>query len=73
MPIGEYIQERRGKVCALRVLDYGKLEAAFQAPVRLLGIEVTELYTRAISQKPGGALYMEGNRIITSCTGDSEF
>jgi hypothetical protein len=72
MAIGEFIQESKGKVTALRVLENGKMEASFQAKGKLLGIEVSELYTGIITPQPGGVLYMEGNGIITSNAGDSE-
>jgi len=72
MAIGEYIQESKGKITALRVLENGKMEASYQATGKLLGIEVSELYTAIITPQPGGALYMEGNGIITSSAGDSE-
>jgi hypothetical protein len=72
MAIGEYIQESKGKITALRVLENGKMEASYQASGRLLGIEVSELYTAIITPQSGGALYMEGNGIITSSAGDSE-
>ena len=45
MAIGEYIQESKGKVTALRVLENGKLEASYQASGKLLGVEVSEFYT----------------------------
>ena len=72
MAIGEYIQESKGKVSGLRVRENGKMEVTIQATGKLLGIEVNELYTGTITQQPGGALYMEGNGIITSSAGDSE-
>lgn len=72
MAIGEYIQESKGKVTAVRVLENGKLEASYQATGKLLGVEVNEFYTAIITSQPGGALYMEGNGIITSSAGDSE-
>lgn len=72
MAIGEYIQESKGKVTAVRVLADGKIEASYQASGKLLGIEVNEFYTAIISPLPGGALSMEGNGIITSNDGDSE-
>ena len=72
MAIGEYIQESKGKVTAVRVLADAKLEASYQASGKLLGVEVSEFYTAIISPQPGGALFMEGNGIITSKDGDSE-
>lgn len=72
MAIGEYIQESKGKVTALRVLENGKLEASYQASGKLLGVEVSEFYTAIIAPQPGGSLFMEGNGIITSNDGDSE-
>jgi hypothetical protein len=36
MALGEYIQESKGKVTALRVLENGKLEASYQASGKLL-------------------------------------
>ncbi|HEV8387858.1 MAG TPA: hypothetical protein VGQ03_09570 [Nitrososphaera sp.] len=72
MAIGEYIQESKGKVTPLRVLENGKMEASFQATGKLLGVEVSEFYTGVTTPQPGGALYMEGDGIITSTAGDSE-
>ena len=72
MAIGEYIQESKGKVTALRVLEDGKLEASYQASGKLLGVEVSEFYTAIITPQPGGVLIMEGNGFITSNEGDSE-
>jgi hypothetical protein len=72
MAIGEYIQESKGKVTAVRALADGKLEASYQAIGKLLGIQVNEFYTAIISPLPGGNLFMEGNGIITSNDGDSE-
>jgi hypothetical protein len=72
MAIGEYIQESKGKITTLRVLENGKIEVSYQATGKLLGIEVSELYTAIITPQLGGALYMEGNGIITSSAGDSE-
>lgn len=72
MAIGEYIQESKGKVTALRVLEHGRLEATYQASGKLLGVEVNEFYTAIITTQPGGALHMKGNGLITSKEGDSE-
>ena len=47
----------------------GKVEASFQGSGKLLGVEINEFYTAIISPQQGGALFMEGNGIITSKDG----
>ena len=72
MAIGEFIQESKGKITAVRVLADGKLEASYQATGKLFGVDVSEFYTAVISPQPGGQLLMEGNGFIASNAGDSE-
>ncbi|MGI0130314.1 MAG: hypothetical protein ACREEC_09235 [Thermoplasmata archaeon] len=48
MALGEVIHESSGKFAGVRVLPDGKLEASFQGGGKLLGVEVTEMYTGVI-------------------------
>jgi hypothetical protein len=72
--LGEQIGEERGKITTRRVLQSDgpgpKIEITFEANATLFGLEVRDLGTYRSTVQPNGALYGEGQGIMTSAQGD---
>ena len=71
--LGEQIGEARGKRTARRVLsvDGGfKVEVAFEAAGKLLGMECNEIGTYWSASRPDGTLYGEGQGVVITKDGE---
>ena len=72
--LGEQIGEERGRITARRVLPSGgygpKVEVTFEASGKVLGADATDLGTYWSVVQPNGALYGEGQGVITTPQGD---
>jgi hypothetical protein len=70
--LGEVVSETKGKITSQRVLsaEGPKIEASFTSVGKLKGIEVTEMATFWSTQRPGGALFGEGNGVMMAADGE---
>jgi len=72
--LGEKIGESTGRITTQRVLPPDaagmKIEVSFQSTGRLLAQDVTEVGTYWSTPRPGGAMYGEGQGILTLKNGE---
>jgi hypothetical protein len=68
--LGDQISEEKGKISSQRVLDVEggmpKMETSFSATGNYRGVETTDTVTYWASPRPGGAIYGEGQGVLTS-------
>jgi hypothetical protein len=70
--LGEKIEDEKGKVTGERVLSAnGETEISFSATGKVREIEVTDIGTFVTSQRQGGALFGQGNGVVTARNGES--